>query len=275
MNGFLYSEQEITSKKREVRQENLSEVKQENLSKEQESFSKPNVEPKEKALSLKDSFAKALPGDYVVLALPKTHSLLHIHSKKDNVVNIQEIISPEFSQPSNVDWRQWFIRGAPDHTSWAIYQIDLKTGRINHYYSFTKQNFLEVSEADNFLSKLLNLQFKKIPPKARKKIGPRPTSGPEWRPLWHPKMIVNGIVIKNVPFEAWQTRWPRDGSDLSGKIVDIYLPIGEEYLSYFPHWIQVSGAVKANVRAIDSGRYLPATITPPSVFLQPSENKNR
>ena len=68
-------------------------------------------------------------------------------------------------------------------------------------------------------------------------------------------MIVEGQVVPGVEFNAWRTRWIKDDSELSGKVIDIYLPKdADKHLSYFPYWLQISGVVgKAKVRIIDSG----------------------
>jgi hypothetical protein len=139
-----------------------------------------------------------------------------------------------------------------------MYEIDLKTGQMLRYYSFTKKGWFEIADADNFLSKLLNLKLVKTPEQARKKVGPKPVSGPDWRPIWQPQMIVDGKRIKGVSFDAWRTRWPRDGGDLSGKTIEVYLPQdSQRYPSYFPYWLQISGMVgKAKLRIIDSGSQL-------------------
>ena len=108
------------------------------------------------------------------------------------------------------------------------------------------------------MSKLLNLKFTLIPENARKRVGPRASSGRESRPLWQPRMIVDGQPINGVLFDAWRTRWPADGSELSGKMIEVYLPKDtERYPAYFPYWLQINGAIgKAKVRIINSGNKL-------------------
>ena len=44
------------------------------------------------------------------------------------------------------------------------------------------------------------------------------------RPLWQPRMVIDGKPIQGVLFDAWKTDWPRDGSDLSNKTIEVYLP---------------------------------------------------
>ncbi|WP_195155526.1 hypothetical protein [Candidatus Protochlamydia phocaeensis] len=209
-------------------------------------------------LVLRDNLQRAEPGDYLVISSNKTDTLMHIYAKQDNVITIEEIAVPDGEKPNKLSWKDWVTQNAPGNTSWVMYDIDLRTGQMISYYSFTKRGWYEIPDADNFLSKLLNLRLTKIPLKARKKVGPKPTSGPDFRPLWQPRMIVDGKTLKDVQFDGWTTKWPRDSSDLSGKTIEVYLPQeSQRYPSYFPYWLQINGAVgKAKIRVIDSGNHL-------------------
>lgn len=207
-------------------------------------------------LFLKDNLQKANRGDFLVISSDKTETLMHIYDKQNGRVVIEEIAIPESTRAgTSLSWKEWVKQNAPGNTSWVLYEIDLTSGQMVQYYSFTKRGWFEIPEADNILSKLLNLQFSKIPEKARKKVGPQPTSGPDWRPLWQPRLVVDGHVIKGVAFDAWTAKWPRDGGDLAGKTIEVYLPQdNQRYPSYFPYWLQITGMVgKAKIRIIDSG----------------------
>ncbi len=209
-------------------------------------------------LILRNNLQKGQPGDYIVIAANKTDTVLVIQDKKNSLLTIQEIAVPESKRPSKIDWKQWIDQGGKGNISWVRYDIDLKTGKMSHYFSFTKNQWFEIPERDNFLSKLLNLKFSLIPEQARKRMGLRPRAGEEKRPLWQPQMIIDGQVIKGVPFDAWKTQWPNDGSELSGKVIEVYLPNDDQkYPAYFPYWLQISGVIgKANVRMIDSGHHM-------------------
>lgn len=209
-------------------------------------------------LILRDNLQRAHPGDYVVISSNKIQTLMHIYAKKNEILTIEEIAVPESKRSSETNWKEWVSQGAPENISWVMFDIDLHTGQMMRYYSFTKKNWFEIPDADNFLSKLLNLKFTKIPESARKRVGPKPISGPEWRPLWQPRMIVEGQPLHGVAFDAWRTKWPRDGSDLSGKTIEVYLPRdSQRYPAYFPYWLQINGAIgKAKIRIIDSGSQL-------------------
>jgi hypothetical protein len=207
-------------------------------------------------LLLKDNFYRAKKGDYLVVSANRTDTLLHIYDKTDQVITIEEVAVPSSkrSVPS-FSWKKWMSEGAPENSSWVIYDIDLNTGKMVRYYSFTKKGWFEISEADNFLFKLINLKFTKVPLASRRHIGLKPSSEADIKRVWHPQMIVDGKIVKGVVFDAWRAYWPKDTSELSGKLIEIYIPEENElYSSYFPYWLQVSGAIgKAKVRIIDSG----------------------
>lgn len=209
-------------------------------------------------LVLRNNFQRAQPGDYIVISANKTQTLLLIDAKSSSRLTIEEVTIPECRHPPGHRWREWLKQGAPGNTSWVKYDIDLQTGQMMHYYSFTKRNWFEIPDADNFLCKLLNLRFTQIPDNVRKRVGPKTRSGPEMRPLWQPQMIVDGQPVKGVPFNAWRTRWSHDNSELSGKLIEVYLPKdSHRYPAYFPYWLQISGVVgRAKVRIIDSGSNL-------------------
>jgi hypothetical protein len=213
---------------------------------------------------LRDNLQKALPGDYIVTSSCKTETLFHIYAKNDHTLTIEEISVPESKRPKGISWKQWVVNQAPGNTNWVMYEINLHTGQMGRYYSFTKKNWFEIPEADNFLGKLLSLKFMSIDSKLRKRMGPKAPAGPDQRPFWQPTMIVEGQKKQGVLFHAWQTRWPRDNSDLAGKIIEIYTPQDtNRYPSYFPYWLQINGVTgKAKIRIIDSGHQL-ESIRPP------------
>ena len=217
-------------------------------------------------LFLRDNLQSARVGDYLVISANKTQTLLHISAKQGEVLTIEEIAVPENKKSSRMSWKEWVRRGSPGNTSWVIFDLELHSGKMLRYYSFTKKSWLEIPDADNFLCKLLSLKFNKIPDAARKRVGPKPISGPEWRPFWQPRMVVEGQPISGVVFDAWHARWPQDGSELSGKSIEVYLPHDSiRYPAYFPYWLQINGvAGKAKIRIIDSGSHLesPAAVVP-------------
>lgn len=205
---------------------------------------------------LKDNLKKAQKDDYIVATQSKNYILLHIYDKKEGSLTIEEISVPQaqLSLP-NGSWKAWVKEGAPHHTSWAMFEIDLATGSIIKFYRLTENGWQQTTQADTFLSTLLNLRLEKIPLHERKRVGPPQNDGPDRRSLWKPKVTFEGKTYSDVPFDAWETRWPKDNSELSGRLIEIFTPEGTtHYPAYFPYWLQVSGMIgKAKVRMIDSG----------------------
>lgn len=208
-------------------------------------------------LLLKDNLSRAQPGDFLVTTQNKNYTLLLIRNKDAELLSIEEITVPLSRVPKDsFSWKNWVQKGAPGHTCWVMYTIDLPSGTMQQIFSFTKNEWVSIPQAQNFMTTLLNLRLKHVPNSERKKIGPPPASDSfDRRPFWQPRLVVDGKEIKGVSFEAWRTRWPKDGTDLSGKIIDVYVPQeNDKYPSYFPYWLQVSGVIgNAKVRIVDSG----------------------
>lgn len=210
---------------------------------------------------LRNNLTKARQGDYLVTAQHKNYSILIIRSKDNTQLAIDEITLPMALKPNdkNFSWRKWVENGALGNTCWLMYSINLPGGTIQNTFSLTRNEWVTIPQSQNFLSVLLNLSLKKIPKNERKKVGPPPSSDSiDRRPIWQPQMIVDGIPLKGVLFEAWRTRWPKDNSELSGRVIEVFLPTdSERYPTYFPYWLQINGMVgKAKVRIIDSGNNL-------------------
>ena len=213
-----------------------------------------------KELLLRDNLKQAQPGDFIVTAQNKTYTLLLVREKAEDTLSFEEITIPTKKVPQNsFSWRYWVENGAPGHTCWVRYAVNLSTGAMDRAFSFTKNEWYAIPQNHNFLSTMLNLHLKFIPEKERKKVGPRPNSGtPDWRPLWQPHLVVDGQTIPGINFTAWKTRWPKDGSELSNKAIEVYVPSeNKHYPSYFPYWLQISGLIgKAKIRIVDSGSHL-------------------
>ena len=100
-----------------------------------------------------------------------------------------------------------------------------------------------------------SLNLTKIPSFQRKKL----TSSSQ---PWNPPLYFEGKLIKNVPFDAWKTRFPKNRGELSNKLIQLYLPAYKgDFISYFPYWIEVVGAGnQAKIRVKDSGHGLKSPI---------------
>lgn len=213
-------------------------------------------------LYLKNLMQTAEPGGYVITEQNKTFTFLHIHDKTTDALVIEEVTIPATSFARHrIGWKEWFERGGPGHTSWTMSQINLQTGKLEETFSFTHQGWLDLSDSNPFLTTLFNLSFHRIPEDQRRRVGLAPGYGkPDHRPIWHPRLIVEGQLIPNIPFSVWKGRWPSDGSDLARKLIEIYLPYGEAHPNlprfpiYFPYWLEVEGKIgSAKVRIVDSG----------------------
>ena len=206
-------------------------------------------------LYLRENLKRTEKGDYLVSVRNKNYTLIFIEEKLSNSLVIQEVTIPQQKFPKQFKtWRAWMEAGAPNHTAWVAYTVDLKTGNIQHYYSYVHQSWMNISETDNILSKLINLPFHPLPEHKRRYVG---TSDGRRR-LWHPRMIVDGNPVPGVMFDAWEGRWPNDQSQMSGNVIHIYLPQkGKGYPDYFPYWMQMKATVgKAQLRIVDSGHQL-------------------
>lgn len=206
---------------------------------------------------LRDNLMRANPGDYLVTAQGSQYTILLIRDKTADTLTIEEVSIPGERFPDEVtSWRQWIEQGAPGNTSWVVYDIAPASGKMRHFFSFTRNGWCDITDADNFLGKLLNLRLVRMNTNTRRRVGPMPREGcADKRPFWNPKVVVEGKTIQDVRFDVWKTRWPQDGSELSGKNIEVYLPQeGDKYPSYFPYWLQIGGVIgKAKVRIIDSG----------------------
>jgi len=206
---------------------------------------------------LKESIQKAEPGEFVVICQGKVFTLFHVVDNEEGKLVIEEIAVAGSRIPRNrYSWKQWVEAGGPGNMSWVVYKLNTRTGRMERGFSYTKNGWFTIDEADNLLTTLLNLQFAKVPEAKRKKVGPRQGGAmQEWRRVWQPPLVVNGRAVPGASFEAWRTMWPNDGSELAGKMIEVYMPEeGSGAPRFFPYWVQASGAVaRAKVRVIDSG----------------------
>lgn len=219
-------------------------------------------------LALLHSFSKAQKGDYIVAHINRNYTLLHINDKTAQTLIIEEITIPASHLTDKVmDWREWIKEGAPHHTSWIMYELEPVSGRVLEFYSFTQHCWMDPAGSDNFLATLLNLHASKVIDHQRKRIGPSPLPGElDRRRLWQPPLVCDGQPIESATFDAWRAMWPHDGTELSGKTLEIYIPSKKgAYPFYFPYWIEIEGTVvKAKLRVKDSGKnlYSPKTALP-------------
>jgi hypothetical protein len=198
----------------------------------------------------------AVPGDYIVSVQNKTYTLLHIFEKRDKHLILEEISIPE-QNVRGISWREWIQKGAHGHSSWVIFEIDLSSGEISEFYSFSQKAWINIAPSDNILATLLQINLEKIPSYQRKQKGSRSKSTNS-RDEWDPPLYYEGNRVADVIFDGWRARWPRNGSELGGKTIVLYLPSEKgDFLSYFPYWLEViGGGSRAKLRVKDSGHAL-------------------
>lgn len=211
-------------------------------------------------LYLRDNLRKAQKGDFIVTSQSKAYSFLYVQEKNDQQISIQEINVPTSKIPSQgFSWRNWMSEGAPGSSSRVLYNIDLQNAQIQNSYCLAKDGWREMHPEDNFFTTLLNLRLETIPWNQRRRMGSSGLPNAyDKRPAWQPKVIVDGQVVPQVELDAWHAVWPKDGSELSGKMVEAYLPQeNSNFPAYFPYWLQVNGMLgNAKIRIVDSGRAL-------------------
>jgi len=210
------------------------------------------------ALELAETFRKAPERAYVVYAHKQTFTLTRIAKKMQDRLLLEEISAPMARKP--VQWQTWINQGAPGHTSWTLTEIDLSTKSVLSSYCLLKKVELNVKEFHSFLGTLLSLQFEKVPLEKRKRLGVNGGSDDLMpKRLWQPK-APDGLLVKGfLQYDAFQARWPKDGSQLSGQLIDLYFVKGssEPYASAFPHWIEVRhAAIKGSIFALYTGKDL-------------------
>ena len=212
------------------------------------------------SFSLKERIQQAEKGDYIVTFQNNIYSLLLLDDIEEEVITISEISIPK--NQVNLDtfsWRKWMEENAENNVSFNIYKIDVETLKLLRCYSVSRKSFFSFSEQENFLTKLLSLPLHFLEESNRKKIGPLPMNEVlDTRAIWNPPMIIDGKRQKHPKFVVYQTTWPKDGSDLSGKIIDLYFDKDGRFA--FPFWIQVSnGNIDIMLKIIDSGKNLIST----------------
>lgn len=208
------------------------------------------------SIILREQIQKAKAGDFVVLSQGKNNVLLHINHKDNHDVFIEEITIPVALMNHVHNWKTWIYEGAYHHTSWILYKINLSNGNLEKAYSVTKNSWIDPSNGSWFLPTLLKLKMNEVSEEKRSKVGLAPIGGsPDFREVWNPKVFFEGKEVSKVKFNAYKTSWPQDNSELSGKIIEVYLPAEKgAYPSYLPYWIQVKGNIgRVAVRVIDSG----------------------
>ncbi len=208
---------------------------------------------------LKERIEKAKSGDYVVTEANKMVTILAIRSITPTTLVLEEISAPLQNlkkRPSS--WPEWVKAKAPGHTSWSMIEIDLQSSAVLECYSFSRATWVHLSQQESLFATLLDIPLTSIDPSKQRKIGPPPMDGePDRRKAWSPPLVFEGQKMEEARFDVFETVWPKDGSEISGKEVSLYFD--KEKRFPFPYWIQVETShATAALRTIDSGKNLPA-----------------
>jgi hypothetical protein len=206
--------------------------------------------------SLKNRFKQAQIGDYIVTAQESSYCLLFIRSISDQVL-LEEICVPEKQiDLKKINWRTWITSKAPGHTSWHLYTIDLKTGKLIDCFSLSKKEWISLENQEQFFAQLFQLELEPTPDQERKRIGPKTSSESDQRKIWSPPLIQDGKKHKEPAFAVMHTHWPSDTSPLSGCRIELYFDSKRPSFP-FPYWIEVKSPHYAyKVRIVDSGHHL-------------------
>lgn len=208
-------------------------------------------------MRLSSNVQRANSGDFIVTLQDKTCTLLRVDSRSPAQVTMEEISIPLGKVPKQgFSWREWVRQGAPMHTCWVRYRIAVPNGNIAESYALSTHGWYSINLSESFLPGLLNIPFTRVSEASRPKTG----SGA----AWSPPMIVDGQRVPGVAFDVWRTLWPKDGTVLANKTIDVYLPRGESYPTHFPYWLQIQGGIIGNtqIRIIDSGKGLESPAPP-------------
>lgn len=204
------------------------------------------------AFELQSKLSSAENGDFIVYVHKSNCTFVRITSITDKALIIDEITAPLFSKLP--DWNKWLQDKAPGHTSWTQSTIDRKTSTLIRRISLDDHGELE--QTFEFLPTLMKCALTPIELEDRKKVGPEPQPGEvDHRRIWNPKIIFNSQELA-AKVNGYRFQWPDDLSEISGRIVDVYIPENQA-LTYLPYWIEVySGPLKFKIFAIDSGKKL-------------------
>jgi hypothetical protein len=205
------------------------------------------------AMTLKDQLLKGSPGDYVVTAQEKNLSLLRIDKIDPSELVLEEVVAPLAAlNLEKINWPNWIQKGAPGHTAWVRYRIDLKKGELLESYSLDHKE--QISFQQPLLSKMLNLELTKTALEFRRKIGPVPQAGEDdRRALWLPRIIFEDKKVSKPLCDIFEARWPDDGTDLALCRLEFYFLQGFP----FPCWIEAKSAhYTFKIHSLASGKNL-------------------
>lgn len=210
---------------------------------------------------LKEKIPQAKLGDYIVTESQKNYSLLFIRNIESDILHLEEISIPTNQiKTFKNKWQEWMQKGAPGHTAWVVYSIDLKQNKLISCYSFDRRNLVTLE--DSFLTQLLSLPLVRQPQNERKKIGPPPLSGElDRRASWAPPIVWEGKKLEKPSVDVQITEWPDDGSQLAKCHIELYFDTTRPQF-LFPCWIEIkSPHYTHHFKVADSGSGIKSPLT--------------
>lgn len=200
-------------------------------------------------LTVKQRFDSSRVGDYIVTEQDKVYSLLTVRDMSQERLVLEEFTLPAH-KAKKVKWKEWALQGAGGHTSHILYEIDLDKNQMERVYSLSRGAFLS-HEAAAFIPTLISLPLSNV--KERKKIGPAPNEGVDMRKIWNPPLVREGKKVVGAQFEVKRIHWPKDGTLLAEKTLDLYFDKRHPEFP-FPNWIEITdGSSTFKIRCVDSG----------------------
>lgn len=213
--------------------------------------------------SLSSKVKSGKPGDFIVSSFSKIYSLLFIREMKGSELYLEEVTFPaDGIDLKKINWQTFLDEKAKGHTSWIVYHIDLEKGTLLGCYSETRKAWLALEDSEQFLTKLLFMNYDKVAYNERRKIGPEPGFGEsDTRAVWNPPLVIGGKKYPKPEFEVWRGTWPKDGSEISGCRIELFFNAATPSFA-FPHWIEVrSTHYTFKQHVVDSGANLHSPVT--------------
>ena len=207
------------------------------------------------SLSLKDKFMMGECGSYLVSEQNELVTLLHLHSKHEDLLIFEEVTLP-LHAAKEITWKKWLESGAKGHTAWILYEVDLQKRRVLRTFSVTEQAWIRADEIESFLIPFLFMELTPLSDGERIKKSPSPKAGELETRFWAPPQVLEGIKQEDPLYDVFCSRWPNDASELAGQTLIFYFDQNRKEYP-FPYWIQVrEGVIKFKIKALDSGRGL-------------------
>lgn len=207
--------------------------------------------------SLKEQVVQGKAGDFVVMQQEGHYTLLLIRSLSQDTLLLEEVAVPAKQiDLEKIVWQDWLSQKAPGHTSWSLYEIDIKLGKLREGFSWSQNGWLGFNSSEHVLSRLLLLPLSPIPSSERKKIGGGGSNEEDHRALWNPPVIFQGKRMKGSFCTALKAVWPTDDSLLSSIPFTFYF--SESYPKFpFPIWLEAhTPHYTFKLRSVDFGSSL-------------------